>query len=72
MSGLTEDHLAEQPAIQLMQHGLGWERVNCYDKWNGGVSNQERDGKREVGGNIVIPTLNIEVKRRGRLGRHFG
>jgi hypothetical protein len=27
----TEDHLVEQPAIQLMQHEMGWEVVNCYD-----------------------------------------
>jgi hypothetical protein len=27
----TEDHLVERPAIQLMQHELGWEVVNCYD-----------------------------------------
>ena len=24
----TEDHLVEQPAIQLMQHELGWDVVN--------------------------------------------
>jgi len=44
----TEDHLVEQPAIQLMQHGLGWDVVNCYDEWGGGISSQGRDGKREV------------------------
>ncbi len=32
MSGYTEDHLVEQPAIQLMQHELGWEVVNCCGK----------------------------------------
>ena len=57
MSTYTEDHLVEQPAIQLMRHELGWEVVNCYDEpstlklrrsgWNGGVSHQGRDGKRE-------------------------
>jgi len=26
----TEDHLVEQPAIQLMQNVLGWDVVNCY------------------------------------------
>jgi hypothetical protein len=31
-----EDHLVEQQAIQLMQHELGWEVVNCYDEWSGG------------------------------------
>ena len=25
MSGYSEDHLVEQPAIQFMQHELGWE-----------------------------------------------
>jgi type I restriction enzyme, R subunit len=44
----TEDHLAEQPAIQLMQHKLGWEVVNCYGEWDGGTSDLGRDGKREV------------------------
>jgi hypothetical protein len=48
MSTYTEDHLVELPAIHLMQHELGWEVVNCYDEWSSGVSNQGRDGKREV------------------------
>ena len=48
MSGYTEDHLVEQPAIQLMQHELGWDFVNCYDEWSGGMSDLGRDGKREV------------------------
>ena len=39
MSTYTEDHLVEQPAIQFMQHELGWDVVNCYGEW---------DGKREV------------------------
>jgi hypothetical protein len=43
MSTYTEDHLVEQPAIQLMQRELGWDVVNCYDEWSGGVSNQGRD-----------------------------
>ncbi len=61
----SEDHLVEQSAVRLMQHELGWNVVNCYDEWSGGVSNQERDGKWE-GGNIELPTLNIEVKRKRR------
>jgi type I restriction enzyme R subunit len=48
MSTYTEDHLVEQPAIQLMQHELGWEVVNCYGEWDSGTSNLGRDGKREV------------------------
>jgi hypothetical protein len=42
----TEDHLVEQPAIELMQHELGWDVVNCYDEWNGGVSSQPLRGAR--------------------------
>jgi hypothetical protein len=40
MNGYTEDHLVEQPAIQIMKHELGWDVVNCYDEWSGGTSNQ--------------------------------
>jgi type I restriction enzyme, R subunit len=57
-SSYTEDHLVEQPAIQLMQQELGWDVVNCYGEWallrqgfegqDGGVSALGRDGKREV------------------------
>jgi type I restriction enzyme, R subunit len=48
MSVDSEDQLVEQPAIQLMQHELGWDVVNCYGEWDGGTSSLERDGKREV------------------------
>ena len=48
MSTYTEDYLVEQPAIQLMQHELGWDVVNCYGEWDGGTSDLGRDGKREV------------------------
>jgi type I restriction enzyme R subunit len=58
MSTYTEDHLVEQPAIQLMQHELGWDVVNCFGEWTllrqgsegqaGGVSDLGREGKREV------------------------
>ncbi len=30
MTVYSEDRLVEQPAIQLMQHELGWDVVNCY------------------------------------------
>jgi type I restriction enzyme R subunit len=60
MSTYTEDHLVEQPAIQLMQHELGWDVVNCYDEWNGGVSNQGRDGKREV---VLVSRLRPALRR---------
>jgi type I restriction enzyme R subunit len=48
MSSYTEDHLVEQPAVQLMQHELGWDVVNAYDEWAGGMSQLGREGKREV------------------------
>lgn len=48
MSSYTEDHLVEQPAIQLMQHELGWDVVNCFGEWQGGVSDLGREGKRDV------------------------
>lgn len=32
MVGYTEDHLIEQPAIQLMEHELGWDSVNAYEE----------------------------------------
>ena len=48
MSAYTEDHLVEQPAIQLMQHELGWDVMNCFGEWQGGVSDLGREGKREV------------------------
>ena len=60
VSGFTEDHLVEQPAIQLMLHELGWEVVNCYDEWSGGVSNQGRDGKREV---VLVSRLRPALQR---------
>ncbi len=56
----TEDHLVEQPAIQLMQHELGWDVVNCYDEWVGGVSNQSREGKREV---VLVTRLRPALQR---------
>lgn len=48
MSSYTEDHLVEQPAIQLMQHDLGWDVMNCFGEWVGGVSDLGREVKREV------------------------
>jgi hypothetical protein len=58
MNTYTEDHLVEQPAIQLMQHELGWDVVNCYGEpsalklrrsgWNGGLSHQRRVSNRVV------------------------
>jgi type I restriction enzyme R subunit len=48
MSAYTEDHLIEQPAIQLMEHELGWDSMNAYDEWASGVSALGREAKREV------------------------
>jgi type I restriction enzyme, R subunit len=56
----TEDHLVEQPAVQLMQHELGWDVVNCYDEWSGGVSSHGRDGKREV---VLVSRLRLALQR---------
>ena len=56
----TEDHLIEQPAIELMQYELGWDVVNCYDEWSGGVSKQGRDGKREV---VLVSRLLPALRR---------
>jgi type I restriction enzyme R subunit len=48
MSGYTEDHLVERPAIQLLRDELGWDPVNCFGEWDGGTSSLGREGKREV------------------------
>jgi type I restriction enzyme R subunit len=56
----TEDHLVEQPAIQLMQHELGWDVVNCYGEWDAGTSNLGRDGKREV---VLVSRLRPALQR---------
>jgi hypothetical protein len=48
MSTYTEDHLVEQPAIQFMQHELGWDVMNCFGEWQCGVSDHGREGKRDV------------------------
>jgi type I restriction enzyme, R subunit len=59
-NGYTEDHLVEQPAIQLMQHELGWEVVNCFGEWDGGTSALGRDGKREV---VLVSRLRPALQR---------
>ena len=60
MPNYTEDHLVEQPAIQIMQQALGWEVVNCYEEWNGGVRDQGRAGKREV---VLVSRLRPALQR---------
>ena len=59
-NGYTEDHLVEQPAMQLMQHELGWDVVNCYGEWDGGASVLGRDGKREV---VLVSRLKPALRR---------
>ncbi len=60
MSTDTEDHLVERPAIQLMQHELGWDVVNCYGEWDGVASSLGRDGKREV---VLVSRLRPALQR---------
>jgi type I restriction enzyme R subunit len=48
IAGYTEDHLIEQPAIELLQDDLAWEFANCYDEWGCGSSNLGREAKRDV------------------------
>ena len=59
-SSYTEDHLVEQPAIQLMRHELGWDMVSCYGEWDAGTSNLGRDGKREV---VLVSRLRPALQR---------
>jgi type I restriction enzyme R subunit len=59
-STFTEDHLVEQPALQLIQHELGWEVMNCFGEWDGGTSALGRDGKREV---VLVSRLKPALQR---------
>ncbi len=47
-SEYTEDHLVEQPAIELLRNELHWDYQNCYDEWSGGNSSLGREAKRDV------------------------
>lgn len=47
-SAYTEDHLVEQPAIELIRDELGWAYQYCYDEWSGGRSVLGRESKRDV------------------------
>ncbi len=44
MSAYTEDHLVEQPAIQLLQDDLGWVHLNCYSELFGEAGTLARAG----------------------------
>lgn len=48
MPTYTEDHLVEQPAIQIMQDDLGWPHLNCFSEVFGEAGTLGRSGKREV------------------------
>ncbi len=47
-SEYTEDHLVEQPAIELIRDELDWDYRNCYDEWASGASCLGREAKRDV------------------------
>ncbi len=44
----TEDHLVEQPAINLLNSELSWSYQYCYDEWKSGQSDLAREAKRDV------------------------
>ena len=48
MSSYTEDHLVEQPAIELLRDQLGWDYLNCYSETYGEGGTLHRGGQREV------------------------
>lgn len=60
MSGFIEDHLVEQPAIQLMRDELDWEVVNAFGEWSGGVSSLGREAKREV---VLVERLEAALRK---------
>jgi len=59
-SGYTEDHLVEQPAIQLMQHELAWDAATAFDEWSLGASRLGRETKREV---VLVDRLRPALTR---------
>ena len=44
----SEDTLVEQPAIQLMEHELGWDSAVAFGEWETGRSDPGRETKRKV------------------------
>ncbi|MFC4994451.1 type I restriction endonuclease subunit R [Rubritalea tangerina] len=48
MSSYTEDHLVEQPAIQILKDQLGWEYLNCYSESFGESGTLGRKSRHEV------------------------
>ncbi len=60
MPSYSEDHLVEQPAIQLMEHELGWDSMDAYDEWSSGVSELGREAKREV---VLISRLRPALEK---------
>lgn len=59
-SSYTEDHLVEQPAIELLRDALGWEYANCFDEWASGSSSLLREAKRDV---VLVDRLNSAIER---------
>jgi type I restriction enzyme R subunit len=58
-SDYTEDHLVEQPAIELLRDDLGWEYQNCYGEWATGSSHLGREAKRDV---VLVARLRSALK----------
>jgi len=56
----TEDHLVEQPAIQLLRDELGWQAATCFDEWSSGASTLGREGKRDV---VIVSRLRPALER---------
>lgn len=60
MSGYTEDHLVEQPAIALLRDELNWPHANCYAEWQSGKSTLGREAKRDV---VLVSKLRPALER---------
>lgn len=57
----TEDHLVEQPAINLLKSPLlNWAYQNCYDEWKSGQSDLGREAKGEV---VLLSRLRPALER---------
>jgi type I restriction enzyme R subunit len=53
-STYTEDHLVEQPAIELIRDDLQWDYLYCYDEWSSGSSSLGRETRRDV---VIVSRL---------------
>ncbi|MGJ8641453.1 MAG: type I restriction endonuclease [Opitutaceae bacterium] len=59
-STYTEDHLVEQPAIELIQDVLKWDYEYCYDEWSSGSSSLGRETRREV---VIVNRLRPALEK---------